>query len=84
MNAKHRKTLSAIFAQPIPPDIRWTDIEALLRALGADVTEGAGSRVRVILNGTPAIFHRPHPKPVTDKGAVKAVRRFLQSVGVKS
>ena len=81
MNAKHKKTLEAIFTQPTPPNIRWADIEALFKALGADISEGAGSRVRVLLNGVPAIFHRPHPKPATDKGAVKSVRRFLKSVG---
>ncbi len=83
MNAKHKRTIAAIFARPVPPDIRWPDIEALLMAMGADVSEGAGSRVRVSLNGIDAVFHRPHPKPETDKGAVAAVRKFLVSAGVK-
>ena len=51
-------------------------------ALGADVSEGSGSRVRVALNGVRAVFHRPHPERVTDKGAVKSVRRFLGEAGV--
>ena len=83
MNAKHRRTLEAIFARPVPPDLRWADIESLLIALGAERSEGRGSRVRFLLKGEPAVFHRPHPKPETDKGAVAAVRRFLESAGVK-
>ncbi len=52
------------------------------RMLGAERSEGRGSRVRFLLKGTEAVFHRPHPRPDTDKGAVAAVRRFLESAGV--
>ena len=60
----------------------WRDIEALLKAAGAEITEGAGSRVRIALNGVRAVFHRPHPQKETDKGAVKSMRRFLTEAGV--
>lgn len=82
MNAKHRRTLEAVFAQPVRANVRWTEIEALLLALGAERSEGRGSRVRFLLNGAEATFHRPHPQPDTDKGALKAVRRFLETAGV--
>ena len=82
MNACHRRTLAAIYERPERSDIVWRDIEALFVALGADVSEGSGSRVRVALNGVRAVFHRPHPERVTDKGAVKSVRRFLGEAGV--
>lgn len=52
-------------------------------ALGADVIERRGSRVLVVLGDNRAVFHRPHPSPDTDKGAVKAVRRFLMEAGIK-
>jgi hypothetical protein len=58
------------------------DIESLFKALGAEVTEGNGSRVRVYLNDVRAVFHRPHPEKETDKGALKSVRRFLIEAGV--
>ena len=64
-------------------DITWSDIEALFSALGAKISEGNGSRVRVELNGERAVFHRPHPESNTDKGAVKSVRRFLENAEVK-
>ena len=82
MQKKHRKTLEAIFAQPVRANIPWKDIEALFSALGADVSEGRGSRVRIALNNVRAVFHRPHPQKETDKGAVKSVRRFLEECGV--
>jgi HicA toxin of bacterial toxin-antitoxin, len=83
MNAKHRRTLDAVFARPVPSDIRWVEIEGLFKALGAECSEGRGSRVRVSLNGQDAIFHRPHPRPETNKGAVVSVREFLKKAGVE-
>ncbi|HML60024.1 MULTISPECIES: type II toxin-antitoxin system HicA family toxin [Solidesulfovibrio] len=46
------------------------------------VTEGRGSRVRVVPNGVAATFHRPHPGPVAKKGAVESVRELLKNAGV--
>jgi hypothetical protein len=83
MNAKQAKTLGALFKHPTPSDVRWPDVESLLLALGASISEGRGSRVLVTLNGIDAVFHRPHPKPQTDRGALVAVRKFLASAGVK-
>jgi hypothetical protein len=83
VNNKHRKTLTDIFADPVCPSISWADIESLLIACGAEISEGRGSRVRVELNGVLATFHRPHPQPTTDWGAVKSVRRFLENAGVQ-
>lgn len=82
MNRQHQRTLLAVFEHPTRPDIRWTDIEALLVALGAEISEGRGSRVRVALRGVRAVFHRPHPRPLTDRGAVRSVADFLRSAGV--
>ena len=83
MNATHRKTLAAIFANPVRSDVRWDAIEALFVACGAEISEGRGSRVRVLLSGVEAVFHRPHPKPETDKGALKSVRNFLIKAGIE-
>ena len=82
MRKTHRKTLESIFAQPVRANIPWKDIVSLFVALDAEVTEGRGSRVRVVLNGVRAVFHRPHPQKETDKGAVKSVRRFLKEAGI--
>ena len=82
MNKKQRTTLEAIFADPVRSDIAWKDIESLFVALGGEVAEGKGSRVRVYLKGVRATFHRPHPERVMDKGDVRSVRRFLKEAGV--
>jgi len=81
VNSKHRKTLEAIFADPVRSNIPWDDIEALLVAMGAERYEGNGSRIRFLLNGAKATFHRPHPRKETDRGAVVSVRRFIEAGG---
>jgi hypothetical protein len=83
LNTRQRKTLEAIFERPERSDIAWRDIEVMLVALGADISEGSGSRVRVALNGARSVFHRPHPERITGKLMVKAVRRFLEAAGVR-
>jgi hypothetical protein len=83
MNNAHRRTLAEVFGRPTRADIRWSDVESLLVALGGEVTERAGSRVAVTLNGVRAIFLRPHPQPVTKKGAVDAMRQFLMNAGCR-
>ena len=82
MRLKHRSTLKAIFDDSIRASIPWRDIESMLKAAGAEGTDGAGLRVRVAVNGVRAVFHRPHPQKETDKGAVRSVRRFLIEAGV--
>ncbi|HWL07199.1 MAG TPA: type II toxin-antitoxin system HicA family toxin [Planctomicrobium sp.] len=82
MGPRHQRILNAIYEDPIRANILWRDIESLLLSQGAEITEGAGSRVRIALNGIRAVFHRPHPQKETDRGAVKAMRRFLNEAGV--
>jgi len=82
LNNKQQRTLAKVFENPFRSDVAWSDIENLFRALGGAISEGRGSRVRVILNGVYADFHRPHPEKITDKGALKSVRRFLMNAGV--
>ena len=84
MNRRHKRTLERILAKPTRSDIPWKDIESLIIALGGDISEGRGSRVRIILNGVRAVFHRPHPRRMTVKGAVKSVQRFLKEAEVIS
>lgn len=83
MKRRHRATLELIFARPVNGSIRWADIEALFVALGAEVSEREGSRIGVFLFGEVRVFHRPHPSPDTDKGAVASIRKWLDEHGVK-
>ena len=83
MKRKHQRTLALIFARPTSANVQWRDIEAMLQELGAEVIEREGSRVAVVMYGEVRVFHRPHPSPNTDKGAVASIRKWLEQHGVK-
>jgi hypothetical protein len=83
MKRKHLRTLELIYARPVSANIRWTDIEALFIELGAEMAEREGSRVEIFLFNMVRVFHRPHPSPDTDKGAVASIRKWLEENGVK-
>jgi len=82
MKKKHRATLELLFARPVSGNVKWREVEALLIALGALIEEAEGSRVTVRLFGVVRVFHRPHPLPDTDKGAVASLRKWLEENGV--
>ena len=82
MKRKHQKTLDAIYARPVSVNIQWHDIEALFVELGADISEREGSRIAVVLFDEVRVFHRPHPSPDTDKGAVASIRKWFEQHGV--
>jgi HicA toxin of bacterial toxin-antitoxin, len=82
MNSRHRKTLDAVFAEPVSGTIAWSSIEGLLVAAGCKVIEGNGSRVRFEHRGLIASFHRPHPAKEAKRYQVRDAREFLTKIGV--
>lgn len=83
MNVKNRKTLQAVFRQPVSASIAWRDIENLFRSVGAESVEGRGSRVSFIKDGVIASFHRPHPEKEAKRYQVRDARAFLERVGIE-
>ena len=73
LSARNRKTLRVLFERPTRANIRWSDIERLFSAAGAEVSEGAGSRVRL---------HRPHPGNEARRYAVEVASSFLRNHGI--
>lgn len=77
MNRKQRKTLEAIFTDPINGNIEWHLIESMLKSVGCGIIEGSGSSVTFEKDGLRAVFHRPHPQKEALRYRVKDVRRFF-------
>jgi hypothetical protein len=82
MNRTHRKTLAAVFTDPISGNIEWRKIEALFKAAGCEIIEGSGSRIAVSCEGRKATFHRPHPGKDALRYQIRATREFLETIGV--
>jgi len=83
MNARQRKTLKAVFRDPVSPGIAWADVESLLVAAGCRLIEGSGSRVRFECRGLIASFHRPHPQKEAKRYQIRDAREFLLKMGVQ-
>jgi len=84
MKRKHRKTLELVFRKPVSGNIKWEEVVAMLNAYGAKIDEKrAGSRVHIELRDKDLLQHRPHPSPSMDKGAVAALRKFLELCDIK-
>ena len=84
MKRKNQSTLELIFSHPVSGNIKWRDIDALFIALEAEISEREGSRIGIRIFGERRVFHRPHPSPDTDKGAVASIREWLERNGVKA
>lgn len=82
MNSKHRRTLAAVFTDPVSAAVEWRAIEALLIAAGCEAVEGSGSRVRFAMDEKVESFHRPHPAKEAKRYQVRAARAFLERLGV--
>ncbi|MCR1343206.1 type II toxin-antitoxin system HicA family toxin [Acidithiobacillus ferruginosus] len=61
----------------------FADIEALILALGGEVLEREGSRVKITLKSEQWRCHRPHPGKEAKKYQVEEARELLERVGVK-
>jgi len=83
VNSRQRRTLQRVFEMPTRSDIEWKEARSLLVALGADLQEGKGSRVRIRINGRPHVLHFPHPRKEMKKWVVEDLRDILKSVVIE-
>lgn len=83
MKTRYAKIMQAVFARPTRANIRFADIEALVVAMGGEVVEREGSRVRITLLGEEWRPHRPHPGKEARKYQVEEFRELLQRIGEK-
>jgi HicA toxin of bacterial toxin-antitoxin, len=82
MNSKQKKVLAAVFVNPVSGTLVWAEVESMLVAIGCQVVEGNGSRIKIILNGDAVAVHRPHPGKEAKHYQIRAVREFLSRNGV--
>jgi hypothetical protein len=85
MKRQHQLTLEALFSHPLVHGLRGSRVEALLHALGADVTPLDGRRLRIRFPGGQETWleigegvHHPN----LDPEAVLRVRHLLEEAGV--
>ena len=84
MNNKNRKTLQNIFENPGKKNIQWSDVEKLVFALEGTISQGNGSRVRIVVGGVSLNIHTPHPQKELKPYQVRKLRDLFIEGGVKS
>lgn len=82
MSHKQQRLLEAIFRDPVSANIHWREAESLLKFLGAELQDGHGSRLRVILHGVEETLHRPHHGATLTKQDIRHLRQFFKSAGI--
>jgi hypothetical protein len=82
MSNRHRRTLAAIFRDPVSATIIWDDVERMLVHYGAKIFERSGSRILVVLGDEKVSLHRPHPRKEALPYVIRGLRQFLTLSGV--
>ncbi len=82
MNSKQQKIFSSLFDNPIRKNIKWTDVEKLIVAVGGQLKQGDGSRVRITLGGFSLNIHSPHPQKELKPYQIRAIRKLFIEKGL--
>lgn len=85
MKRHHLRTLQALYAHPLQHGVRVSKVEALFRALGAEVTERENRRLKILMPSGQETWIRVGcglGAPDLDSEAVMRVRHFLQESGI--
>lgn len=82
MSHKHEQVLRSIFHDPSPHNLQWREVESLLKHLGAELENVAGTRQRVRIGKVETVLHRPHHSNELDHAGIKHLREFLAQAGI--
>ena len=83
MNSKQQKIFSSLFDNPVKKNIKWSDIEKLIVGVGGQISQGDGSRVRIVLGKQSLNIHTPNPQKELKPYQVRAIRKLLIDQGIK-
>jgi hypothetical protein len=83
MSNRHRRTLEAVFRDPVSATLVWSEVEKMMVHRGAIIYERKGSAITVELNEKFTSFHRPHPHKEAKQYQIRQVREFLTQAGVE-
>ena len=78
LDHEQRRTLEHLRSHPMPANLKWPQVLALLEAMG-DVTVESKDRYRVTVGGRTEVFRPPHPHADVPAEMIAKLRRFLAS-----
>lgn len=75
LDTEQRQTLERLLGHPLPHNLKWPKVIALLQALG-DVVVESKDRYRVTIDGNTEVFRPPHRGDLSSEAVMK-LRHFL-------
>ena len=83
MNSKQQKIFASLFDKPVKKNIKWSDIEKLIAGVGGQISQGDGSRVRIVLREQSLNIHTPHPQKELKPYQIRAIRKLFIDQGIE-
>jgi hypothetical protein len=78
LDNEQRRTLEHLSSHPMPANLKWPQVLALLEAMG-DVHVESKDRFRVTVDDRTEVFHPPHHNGDVPADMIVKLRRFLNS-----
>ncbi|KZP00386.1 hypothetical protein CALVIDRAFT_273823 [Calocera viscosa TUFC12733] len=78
---KQAKLFKRIFSEAPPSNIKWSELENAMRAIGFKIVPIAGTAIRFeppVDRERPVVLYRPHPGKEIEPQKVKEIARVLQ------
>lgn len=83
LSKKHLKTIAKIRKRPRTGNLKYPDLESALEAMGFERFSNKSGGVAFNKGDNLTFtYHRPHPRPDVDKGAINALDKFLEREGI--
>ncbi len=83
MNSKQQKTFESLLVNPVKKNIKWTDVAKLIIAVGGEVKQGDGSRIRIVFDDYSLNIHSPHPQKELEPYQIRAIRTLFVEQGIE-
>jgi hypothetical protein len=79
ISGAHQKVYDRIFQHPMPHNLQWREVWAMLRALpDVNAVEEKDGNFKLTRNGQTLVLHRPQGKDLADNDELARLRSFLE------
>lgn len=82
MNNNQQKTLKSLFDNPVKKNIKWTDVEKLIISVQGRISQGDGTRIRIVIGEQSLNIHTPHPHKELKPYQIRAIRKLFIEQGL--
>ena len=79
LTGSHEKVYQRLFQHPMPHNLQWREVRAMLEAIGdINTSEDDKGNLKLARGGQTLVLHRPRGKDLADKQELMQVRHFLE------